>query len=118
MKIVINKGYGGFGLSDKAQTMLDIKYYLAERHHPKLIEIVEQLGEKANGQSANLEVIEIPDGLGYKIEKDDGWESIETFLGVTVEQLSNGLTTEQIELVKQASYITVIGEECDDDDEN
>ncbi len=46
------------------------------RHHPLLVKCVETLGKKANGGCANLEVVEIPDGVQYQIEEYDGYEHI------------------------------------------
>jgi hypothetical protein len=47
-----------------------------DRTDPKLIQVVEELGEKANGQCAKLKIIEIPDTIQYDIEEYDGQESI------------------------------------------
>jgi len=42
-----------------------------------LIAVVEELGtEKASGEYAELEVLEIPDGIEYEIHEYDGLESI------------------------------------------
>lgn len=134
MKIVINKCYGGFGLSAKAenlyaeksgfklyrykQTMFnhcdgeklhekiagddgsmfvhcftkdhgesfceildkeDDGYWYSgslERTDPILIEVVEALGKEANGDCAELKVVETPDNIDYKIDEYDGIESI------------------------------------------
>lgn len=46
------------------------------RSHPDLIKVVEELGEKANGTCAKLEIIEIPDDVKYEIDEYDGSESI------------------------------------------
>lgn len=78
MKFVVNKCFGGFGLSKKAQEMLGINSpYDLDRDDPKLIEIVEKLGEEANGNYAQLEVIEIPtEATDYELDEYDGIESI------------------------------------------
>jgi hypothetical protein len=47
-----------------------------ERHDPALVETVEQLGEKANGRCAKLEIVTIPDDTEYVIEEYDGMEWI------------------------------------------
>ena len=47
-----------------------------DRCDPDLIATVEKLGEKANGQCAELEIVEIPDGVDYNIADYDGMESI------------------------------------------
>jgi len=84
MKIVVNRCYGGFGLSKEAYEFLGLewdgygfKYSSDEqRTDPNLIRCVETLGKKANGWLANLEVVDIPDDVDYEIENYDGVESI------------------------------------------
>ena len=39
-----------------------------------LIEVVNELGEKANGMCAQLEIITIPYGIEYEVEEYDGME--------------------------------------------
>lgn len=95
-KVVINKRHGGYGLSRKAiERLIELgceeakvvleefndKEYLRSdplydipRHHPLLIQVVEELGEEANGDSAELKVVNIK--LGYDIIDYDGLESI------------------------------------------
>jgi len=95
MKVVINKSYGGFGLSRAAAE------WMAERGHkqaqqdladgmadtwwtfrPKdrrdriLVEAVETLGKAANGPHASLRVVEVPDLVAWEIDEYDGIESI------------------------------------------
>jgi hypothetical protein len=48
------------------------------RHDPVLIQVIEELGEKANGQCAQLEITELPSGTLYRIDEYDGRESVET----------------------------------------
>lgn len=91
-KVVINKCYGGFGVSKEAtQWMIDNgleeKYYdkdsgyfysyLIPRHHPLLVQAVEKFEDKANGFCAELEVVEIEGNL-YRIDEYDGWEDVKT----------------------------------------
>ena len=84
MKVVINKCYGGFGLSEEAYEFLGLEWdgygYKYEdeedRTNPKLVECVETLGEKASGINAKLSVVEIPDDVEWYIEDYDGMESI------------------------------------------
>ena len=108
-KIVINKCFGGFSLSDEAfARYLDIKgieyetqpsqwtwlkdgkdyyasghlgddaYYLSDRGidrtDPALIQVVEELGAEANGQCADLGIVEIPDDVDWEIAEYDGTE--------------------------------------------
>lgn len=56
------------------------KYHLyldeAHREDPILIEVVEELGEKASGPFGDLKVVEIPDDLDYVIDEYDGIETL------------------------------------------
>ena len=45
-----------------------------KRDDPILVEVVETLGEKANGQFAKLDVAVVPDDVNWKIEEYDGSE--------------------------------------------
>jgi len=47
-----------------------------DRSDKFLVQVVEELGEKANGSCAELKVVEIPDGIDYEIEEYDGMEWI------------------------------------------
>lgn len=104
-KVALNKCYGGFGVSKKAAVkIMDkvinrigynplskikkfenninsednkacfISCYL-QRHDPALIEVIEEMGEAANGDCALLEIEEI-NSKCYKIEEYDGYENI------------------------------------------
>ena len=46
------------------------------REDPTLIEVVEELGEKASSPYSNLRIVEIPDDLDYVIDDDDGIETL------------------------------------------
>jgi hypothetical protein len=125
MKIVINKCYGGFGLSHKAVMRLaelmgieiypyytdydrkDGRYvpwdeqgkepfglhystkpvekdadlnnnyfsvYDLKRNDPLLVQVVEELGDEANGSCAELKVVEVPGYVSWTIEEYDGIE--------------------------------------------
>lgn len=52
--------------------------YLKDEHRedPFLIEVVEELGEKASGRFGNLKVVEIPDDSEYVIDEYDGIETL------------------------------------------
>ena len=85
MKIVINKCFGGFCLSEAAYEYLGLEWDgygfkysdYDERTDPKLVECVENLGEDAaSGIFAELRVVEIPDGIEYEISNYDGLETI------------------------------------------
>jgi len=79
-KIVINKCYGGFGLSKEAVARLkelgleDYSEYETPRDDPRLVQVVEELGREANGEFAELCIVEIPSNAGWEIEDYDGIE--------------------------------------------
>jgi trans-2-enoyl-CoA reductase len=110
MKIVINRCWGGFGLSEAAWEMIldrkgiawekapkehkwgyaayrdkntgkeidDSEYHYSYdlRNDPLLVEVVETLGEAADSDMAELEVVEIPDDVEWIIVDYDGMEHI------------------------------------------
>lgn len=84
-KIVYNACYGGFGLSQEAViryreiTGAEAPYDRAiERNDPALVQVVEELGSKANGSCADLCIAEVPAGTRYRIDEYDGLESVMT----------------------------------------
>ena len=79
MKVVINRCYGGFGLSEEAVKYLGgYEWGTYERGYnrddPDLVRCVEELGTKADGRYAQLKVVEIPDGVAFTVEDYDGME--------------------------------------------
>jgi len=106
VKVVINRCYGGFGLSREAFDYLGLDWngvfetgYIDEkelqqlgidssdmsyedakkllRTHPRFVECVENLGSaKASGEHAELKVVEVPDDVDWIIEEDGGVEWI------------------------------------------
>lgn len=103
LKVVYNACFGGFGLSRKAAERLaqlgvesadnDMKEYDKRpsvfgftfnpsedelpRHDPRLVQVVEELGDEANGTFADLQVAEI-EGNRYRIDEYDGSEGVQT----------------------------------------
>lgn len=104
-KIVYNACFGGFSLSNEAiQRYAEIKGLVFERrttdgrypntmlylngeywsdrdiprNDPALAQVVEELGVKADGAYASLQIEEVPDGSRYRIDEYDGSESVET----------------------------------------
>ena len=128
-KVILNKCFGGFGLSKEAYELyakkkgIDVFHYTQEnlkkeiytyatddnrtfdfyftkdfgdnvyisdedfkkyflkldekfREDKTLIEVVEELGEKANAFYSNLKIVEIPDDLDYVIDNYDGIETL------------------------------------------
>ena len=86
LKIVINKCFGGFGLSVAAtEAYLERKgetegsYFSdrdVERDDSDLVAVVESLGDAANGRFAQLAVVEIPDDVEWTVQEYDGTEWI------------------------------------------
>ena len=85
MKVVVNKCYGGFGLSEKARKMLHAEditkvWELEEtenRNNPELINAVETLGDEVNTRSSELVVVELPETTtDWDIYENDGFETL------------------------------------------
>ena len=114
MKVVINRKFGGFGLSQEALRELQKRLtpdsemvvvarkdpdnpeahsklfmfpdaeefegiedaLVSTRSNPQLIEVVEELGSRANGLCADLKIVEIPDDVDVVIAEYDGDEWI------------------------------------------
>ena len=105
-KVVYNGCYGGFSVSNEALQLYyqkkgitlypgktfcgETSYYTDpeltdfvssrefERDDPVLIEVIEKLGDAANGICAKLVIEDVPKGTPYRITEYDGFESIET----------------------------------------
>ncbi len=86
-RIVINRCYGGFGLSNQAvQRYKELAWipeeelfwtYDIPRDSKILLQVIDELGvEKASGPHAELKVIEVPDGVKWHIADYDGMEHI------------------------------------------
>jgi hypothetical protein len=52
------------------------RMYRMDRDDQLLVAVVEQLGEKANGDNAELKVINIPDDVEWEIVEHDGQEHV------------------------------------------
>ena len=89
-EIVINKCYGGFGLSEGAVELynklaiengepmyMDAVSLDNFRTNKILIQVVKTLKDKANGKNAKLDVVEFI-GCLYRIDEYDGYESLWT----------------------------------------
>lgn len=104
-KIVINECYGGFGLSKEAYEYMGLTwdgYGYAfsndeERESEKLISCIEELGYKASGCFAKLEIKEYDDEnyIPY-ITEYDGFESLKLMPLVREKKLRECNSTSQI----------------------
>lgn len=66
-------------LGDETNDLSNETYWYSgnlERDDPMLIQVVEELGEKANGKYSELEIVEIPDDVDWEIDEYDGYETI------------------------------------------
>jgi hypothetical protein len=50
-----------------------------ERDDPALVQVVEELGDRANGRHASLAITDVPKGKLWRIDYYDGLECVETF---------------------------------------
>jgi hypothetical protein len=80
-KVVYNRSYGGFSISNVALELLkqrgiNTNTYCTNipRHHPELVAIVEILGRMANSDNNELEVKTVSGP--YIIDEYDGLESV------------------------------------------
>ena len=93
-KAVVNKCYGGFGVSKELYEELGLEWddygwptnkdfgiesddYLAYRYHKPFIKAIEKLGtEAASGETATLVIVKVPIGLKTRWILVSGWETI------------------------------------------
>lgn len=79
MDRMVELGYNGLQLNPNYSPIFNFKYYgdrIISRHNKILVQVVEELGELANGECAYLK-IEYVDGA-YRIDEYDGMERVET----------------------------------------
>jgi hypothetical protein len=119
IEIVINKRYGGFGLSRAALDEIVKMGYKFEnpeypdgelsdmRHNSHLVKVVKMLGESASGDRAKLVVQKIPEELKdyYVVNEYDGMETItydwDIFLKTNLESLDDDNVDEWKERVER-----------------
>lgn len=73
------KDHGDTWSWNNGQTSEDVGYVRDDdipRDDPILVDIVREMGSAANGNHAQLHVVEIPDGVEWTIEEYDGTEWI------------------------------------------
>lgn len=51
-------------------------YHDIERHDPILVQVVEELGDAADGEFANLRIADVPDDVKWYIDDYDGIETV------------------------------------------
>ena len=83
MKLYYKDGYSVRHYStepiEDIKNIKDRKYFDdsdIKRDDPVLVQVVEELGEEANGDFAYLKVVEIPDDVDWIIEEYDGCEQV------------------------------------------
>lgn len=83
MKVVVNRCLGNYGLSPKAYDFLGFDWdgfgrkFKDYRNNEELIKCVETLDKAADGENARLQVVEIPDDVGWMITEYNGVEIVE-----------------------------------------
>lgn len=115
-KVVLNKCYGGFGLSDKALELIckrkgiygPLFHWQLKRDDEDLIAVVEELGTEAEGHRAELIILEFDEGVEYNISEYDGSESIEYYVPVTMEELAQGLSITKLDLVGKYNNLKLV----------
>ena len=92
-KVVVNRCYGGFGLSPQATARYAELNHIRlvddwhnhklpfipediKRDDPTLVQIVQELGEDANGLAADLQILTIPDNVKWTVQDYDGLEYV------------------------------------------
>jgi hypothetical protein len=77
----LGSGYIGhrmhIGVVFKDGRVHSAKYDRSVRTDPHVVDVVERMGDAANGRHARLDIVEIPDGVEWVIDEYDGVESIE-----------------------------------------
>ena len=78
MKIVLNKCYGAFSVSEEAMRALRLNSPMeADRYDPKLIALVEINAKFTSGERAFLTVVEIPEeATDHYVVSYDGFETV------------------------------------------
>lgn len=83
MKFILNKCYGGFGLSDEfCDSQSELNARCRDRNDIELIKRIEDYAEifgmeNINTKFSELEIVEIPDeATDYMINEYDGYENI------------------------------------------
>ena len=77
---LIHRAWEAYDIPDPAQNSSDdhyIYYNNIERDDARLIQVVEELGEEANGVHALLRIVEIPDGTSWEIKEFKEYDGIE-----------------------------------------
>jgi hypothetical protein len=84
-RIVINDCFGGYGLSDdaleeyKRMACIDDEEFTdqdIDRDDPYLVRLVEEWGERAEDNFAQLKIVDIPSDVDWIIQEYDGHEWI------------------------------------------
>lgn len=82
-RIAICKQHGGFGISEEAEALYkeragitDPGFYHRDvaRDDPYLIQVIQELGEKANTRFCTLKIVEVPADVEWEIAEYDGLE--------------------------------------------
>ena len=73
--------YDGYSVTsyERSNALFFSRYnFLEDRTDPLLVQVIEELRDKANGNSADLQIRELPAGTKYYIHEYDGSETVMT----------------------------------------
>jgi hypothetical protein len=78
----VQENWHAMSVAERAKSIarweaIDLDTRPGDRADPKLIQVVEELGDDASGQYSKLRIVEIPDGTDYEISEYDGMERVE-----------------------------------------
>lgn len=78
MKYVINRCYGGFGISEEGMKKLGLRdRWSVSRTDERLIKMVEEDSRAVSGRYSKLAVVEIPEeATDWELTEYDGYEEI------------------------------------------
>lgn len=84
MRILVNRDFGGYSLSDEAKALVptpiepwDLRSDSEFRSHPAILAIFDELGsDRFSGDYARIVAVEIPDRSFFVISDYDGVETI------------------------------------------
>jgi len=81
-RLEIKEGEAFYKMSNDERSDYNWKYsqqtwyrdYKLARNDPILVQVVEEMGDKASGRCAKLAIVEIPDDVEWIVEEHDGME--------------------------------------------
>jgi hypothetical protein len=131
--VMYNTCYGGFSLSDAAvdefrrrcPEALEVNARNVERHDPVMVQIVREMGAKANGMCAKIELKRIPAEYQnhYKIGEYDGLEGVQLQynkyrVDAVREILKDRALSKSDKLARIAAVMALVDQERDEENDD